>query len=94
MQKDQMYGALIFIVSLVIAILYAIAFFAPWLALPLWWHEWAVGLPVLVFVVAALVICTWIGWTLTTTPPPVPLEAEATQTAGVPASETEAKRDD
>lgn len=52
-----MYGALIFIVSLVIAILYGVAFFAPWLVLPFCWHEWAVDLPVLLFVMAMLVIC-------------------------------------
>jgi protein-S-isoprenylcysteine O-methyltransferase Ste14 len=77
MYRDQIYGGLIFLVSLIIAIVYVVAFFAPWLALPSWWHEWAIGLPILVFVVMVLVICAWIGWTMATTPPPAPLETES-----------------
>jgi len=37
-----------------------------------------VALPVFLFVVAVLVICMWIGWTMLTTPPPAPLEPEVT----------------
>jgi protein-S-isoprenylcysteine O-methyltransferase Ste14 len=77
MNRDQSYGGLIFLISLVIAVGYLIAFFAPLLSLPAWWHEWAVGLPVLLFVLAVLVISMWIGWTMMTTPAPPPLEPEA-----------------
>jgi len=78
MNRDQLYGGAIFGVSLIIVVGYAVAFFAPQLSLPVWWHEWAVGLPVLLFVLAVLVISMWIGWTMMTTPPPAPLEPEPT----------------
>jgi len=80
MSKDQAYGGIIFIVALVVAITYVIAFFAPYLNLPPWWREWAVYLPVFIFVLVALVICMWIGWTMLTTPPPTPIEPEIPQT--------------
>jgi protein-S-isoprenylcysteine O-methyltransferase Ste14 len=76
LSKDQAYGGIIFIVALVVAIGYIVAFFAPYLNLPPWWREWAVYLPVFLFVLAALVICMWIGWTMLTTPPPAPIEPE------------------
>ena len=76
MGKDQAYGGIIFIVALVVAITYVVAFFAPYLNLPPWWREWAVYLPVFVFVLAVLVICMWIGWTMLTTPPLAPIEPE------------------
>ena len=76
MGKDQAYGGILFIVALVVAITYVVAFFAPYLNLPPWWREWAVYLPVFVFVLAVLVICMWIGWTMLTTPPPAPIEPE------------------
>jgi len=80
MNRDQLYGGAIFGVSLIIVVGYVIAFFAPQFSLPVWWHEWAVGLPVLLFVLAVLVISMWIGWTMMTTPPPAPLEPEPTAT--------------
>jgi len=76
LSRDQLYGGGIFAISLIIVVGYLIAFFAPTLSLPVWWHEWAVGLPVLLFVLAVLVISMWIGWTMMTTPPPLPLEQE------------------
>jgi predicted DNA-binding transcriptional regulator len=76
MSRDQVYGATIFLISLAIAIIYVIAFFPQAFSLPMWWHEIAVGFPVLLFVLAVLVISMWIGWTMMTTPPPAPLETE------------------
>lgn len=76
MSKDQAYGGLILVIALILTLSYVAAFFAPFLALPLWMREWAVALPVFLFVVAVLVICMWIGWTMLTTPPPAPLEPE------------------
>jgi len=76
LSRDQLYGGGIFAISLIIVVGYLVAFFAPTLSLPAWWHEWAVGLPVLLFVLAVLVIAMWIGWTMMTTPPPLPLEQE------------------
>jgi len=76
LSRDQLYGGGIFAISLIIVVGYLVAFFAPTLSLPAWWHEWAVGLTVLLFVLAVLVISMWIGWTMMTTPPPLPLEQE------------------
>ena len=79
MNRDQLYGGAIFAISLIVAMGYLIAFFPEVLSLPRWLHEWAVGLPVLLFVLAVLVIAMWIGWTMMTTPPPAPLEPETLQ---------------
>lgn len=86
MGRDQAYGGLIFMTSVVVAIGYVVAYFGPYFASPAWWHEWAVGVPVLLFVLLVLVISMWIGWTMLTTPPPEPLELTETR---VPTSSTE-----
>jgi predicted DNA-binding transcriptional regulator len=86
MSRDQVYGGLIFVISLLVAVGYAVAYFAPYLALAAWLHEWAVGIPVLLFVLLVLVISMWIGWTMLTTPPPEPIEPLETIP---PASSTE-----
>jgi hypothetical protein len=78
MSKDQSYGFVIFIVSIVVAILYLAAFFAPYIGLDPRWVFWAVAIPVLLFVLLVLVIAGWIGWTMLTTPPPAPLDTEPT----------------
>jgi hypothetical protein len=76
MSKDQGYGFLIFLISIVVAIVYLASFFAPYLGLPAYWQQWAIGIPVLLFVLLVLVISAWIGWTMLTTPPPAPIEPE------------------
>lgn len=76
MSKDQGYGFVIFIISLVVAVGYLAAFFAPYIGLSSDWQKWAIGIPVLLFVLLVLVISAWIGWTMLTTPPPAPLETE------------------
>ncbi len=76
MSKDQSYGFLIFAISIIVAVVYLAAFFAPYIGLPLVWQAWAIGIPVLLFVLLVLVISAWIGWTMLTTPPPAPLETE------------------
>ncbi|MEM3793437.1 MAG: hypothetical protein QXS76_00865, partial [Candidatus Bathyarchaeia archaeon] len=38
---------------------------------------WAVAIPVFLLVVLALGIVMWIGWTMFTTPPPMPVVDEA-----------------
>jgi uncharacterized protein (DUF983 family) len=88
MSKDQGYGFAIFLISIVVAIIYLVAFFAPWIGLPTSWYSLAVGIPVLLFVLLVLVISGWIGWTMLTTPPPAPLEPEPS------ATESSAKPDD
>jgi len=76
MSKDQGYGFVIFLISIVVALVYLVAFFAPYIGLPPYWHDWAIGIPVLLFVLLVLVISAWIGWTMLTTPPPAPIEPE------------------
>ncbi|HKM75083.1 MAG TPA: hypothetical protein VJZ32_01540 [Candidatus Bathyarchaeia archaeon] len=78
MSKDQGYGFAIFLVSIIIAIVYLIMFFSPWIPglQTTHWYALAVGIPVLLFVLLILVISGWIGWTMLTTPPPAPLEPE------------------
>ena len=90
MSKDQGYGFVIFIISLIVAIAYLVAFFAPYIGLPAVWHDWAIGIPVLLFVLLVLVISAWIGWTMLTTPPPAPLETEPTSSE--PAEKTPRRR--
>jgi hypothetical protein len=85
MNKDQTYGGLILLISLIIIIVYTAAFFAPVVSSyipswPAWLDWWAIAIPVFLFVIAALLICMWIGWTMLTTPPPAPLEAEVAST--------------
>jgi len=77
MSRDQAYGGIILAVGLIVAIVYVVAFFAPYFAPYLAWLSWwAVAIPVFLAVLAVLVICMWIGWTMLTTPPPAPLETE------------------
>jgi hypothetical protein len=80
LSKDQSYGFVIFLISIVVAIVYLVMFFSPWIPglETTGWYSLAVGIPVLLFVLLVLVISGWIGWTMLTTPPPAPLEPEPT----------------
>ena len=81
MSRDQAYGGIILVVGLIVAVVYVAAF-----VFGLWW--WAIVVPVFLAVLAVLVICMWIGWTMLTTPPPAPLETEVPTPSP---AETEAK---
>ena len=81
MTKDQSYGGLIFVVSVLIVIGYLFGFTRPSLV---WW---LIGVPVVLAVLGILGITAWIGWTMLTTPPPAPLESEM-GTSSAPASES------
>jgi len=74
LNKDQAYGAVILIVSLAAAILYLVSVFPSYFALPTWLTWWAIAIPVILAVLAVLTICMWVGWTILTTPPPLPFE--------------------
>ena len=92
MQRDKIYGLIIFIGALFILIwytLYALVYAGyshGTQPLPGWLVEfvtlfglldfwgWAVILPIYVAALLILIIAMWIGWTMVTTPPPVPLE--------------------
>lgn len=77
MSKDQTYGFLILVISVIVTLVYLFAITAPVHGLvsnPGFWYSVAVGLPVLLAVLIALGILGWIGYTMMTTPPPAPLE--------------------
>ena len=81
MTKDQSYGGLILVVSIIVAVIYLFGVATPGL------YQYAIGIPVVLAVLAILGITAWIGWTMFTTPPPAPLETELTASApAVPTS--------
>ena len=92
MQRDKLYGLIIFVGALVILVwytLYALIYAGfyhgvydagnPLILIGtlgglLSYWGWAVILPIWIAALLILVIAMWIGWTMLTTPPPVPLE--------------------
>lgn len=66
------------IVTGVVMVGYFIWSFAPYLGTTFAWlipySEWAYKLPVIGAAYLMLVIVLWIGYTMATTPPPIPLE--------------------
>jgi predicted DNA-binding transcriptional regulator len=66
MNKDQVLGAVILIGSIVGIGVYAYLLFL--------WSILVLELTAFLAVAAVLVILAWIGYTLATTPPPMPLE--------------------
>lgn len=74
MNRDQAYGAIVLVISIVVAVVYLMSLFAPYFALPSWLTWWAIALPVILAVLAVLTICMWVGWVMLTTPPPPDLE--------------------
>ena len=49
-------------------------FYLLWGFIPLISAEWYTVIPIWLAATLILIICIWIGWTMLTTPPPVPLE--------------------
>lgn len=84
MNRDQVFGVMILVASVVVLVVYA-------------WFLYAVAtitLQITAFVAvgAALVILAWIGWVMATTPPPAPLEPLSPTTAAPQSgSESETK---
>ncbi|MHA1238355.1 MAG: hypothetical protein ACTSSJ_03800 [Candidatus Odinarchaeia archaeon] len=84
MAKDKAYGAAIFVVSIILILGYfywaiIIPIFEPIAELPLGDTllanlYWATEIPVWIAVTAILAIAAWIGYTMMTTPPPIPIE--------------------
>jgi len=78
--KDQVIGALIFLLCLAIAVGYFVLVVFPRpIAGFLGWNEsdvrfWAIAIVVLIAFLAVMLIGAWIGWTMATTPPPKPIE--------------------
>jgi len=68
MSRDQVLGVLILLGSLVgVGLYFYLVFFSPWSVL-------TVQLSAFVAVAGVLFILAWIGYTMATTPPPMPLE--------------------
>ncbi len=95
MNKDQSYGGLIFVVSVLIFIGYiVIAIFNPGFL------RLVIDIVVSLAVLGILGITGWIGYTMLTTPPPAPLEAEigsqttASTVTGTTSASKQPKADD
>jgi len=68
LSRDQLFGALLVAVSIIVIIIYAwILFFTQWSML-------LMQVTLMVAVAGVLGILAWIGYTLATTPPPKPIE--------------------
>ena len=76
--NDKTLGYLIMIVTGVVMVGYFFWSFALYLGTTFAWlapySEWAYKLPVIGAAYLMLVIVLWIGYTMATTPPPIPLE--------------------
>jgi predicted DNA-binding transcriptional regulator len=80
MSKDQVWGLAIFVLSVLGIILYG------WFVYG--WPLITLQITAFLAVAMVLVISAWIGYTMATTPPPTPLEAEPPSTASEPTSTT------
>jgi hypothetical protein len=88
--KDQSYGGLILVVSIIVIVGYLFGLTREDV------RAWLIGVPVVIAVLGILGITAWIGYTMYSTPPPAPLESELTNptsSAGSsPASKPEEKK--
>lgn len=71
MGRDQIYGAVLFLTSLLVAAAYVSIFIGGALGITFLeqLQEMAIAIPVALAVLAVLAILMWIGWTMLTTPP-------------------------
>ncbi|MEM2108931.1 MAG: hypothetical protein QW327_00335 [Candidatus Odinarchaeota archaeon] len=82
MAKDKAYGAIIFIIAVIIIIGYTYwVILVPLLpdVLPLGNtlyanYLWALAIPLWLAIIGIMAIAAWIGYTMMTTPPPIPIE--------------------
>jgi membrane protein implicated in regulation of membrane protease activity len=76
--NDKTLGYTIMTVTILIMAGYFAWSFAPWLGTSFAWltpyTEWAYRLPILAAVTLMLLIILWIGYTMATTPPSIPLD--------------------
>jgi hypothetical protein len=76
--NDKSLGYTIILITALIMIGYFFWFFAPYLGSMFEWlapySTWAYKLPILAAVYIMLFIVLWIGYTMATTPPPIPLD--------------------
>ena len=86
LSKDQAIGGVILVVCVVVALLYSVTLFYPqWLVTVGLVGStanvgfWVIAIPVFVAFVAILLIGSWIGYTMATTPAPKPIEEIITE---------------
>ncbi|MHA1793287.1 MAG: hypothetical protein ACTSVI_11625 [Promethearchaeota archaeon] len=107
MAKDKLIGALILVGSAALLVFYTIWLIGGWIhshegevpswllmipEIPGWGWTLAVVLPIWLVAILVLAIAMWIGYSMATTPPPVPLEElEAELEAEEAAEEAEKK---
>ena len=89
MDKDQGIGLVIFIASVAGILAYGYLLIIPNLT------TLVLQITAFLAVGAILAILAWIGWTMATTPPPSPIEAELppVQSAGTPSESTTVLKD-
>ncbi len=85
MNKDQSYGGLILVVSVLVLIGYLFSLTSGLATI-------VIEIVVSIAVVGILGITGWIGWTMLTTPPPAPLEAELGASGTAPTSTSTASK--
>ncbi|MEM1607643.1 MAG: hypothetical protein QXM44_04120 [Candidatus Bathyarchaeia archaeon] len=77
--RDVVWGTLLMVLSIITMIVYFWALFlsptnVKFLGYSI--SEWAVIIPVLIFVYLFLFVIAWIGWAMATTPPSLPIPRE------------------
>jgi len=74
LEKDRAIGTIILVVSILVIVVYG------WLLFFTVWELIVLKITVFVALALILAILAWIGWTMATTPPPKPIEAESAPT--------------
>ncbi len=77
--RDELWGIILIILSVTTMIVYFWALFLSPLDMKLWKFsitEWAILIPVMIFVYLFLFVVAWIGWAMATTPPTLPIPDE------------------
>ena len=77
--RDKEWGIILIILSVTTMIVYFWALFLSPSDVKFWKFsisEWALLIPVLVFVYLFLFVVAWIGWAMATTPPTLPIPEE------------------
>jgi hypothetical protein len=85
MAKDKILGIILLILGVIVLVGYTImgpvdlilaslGKTRPWDVIPGFQWEWALMIPMFIVVLIVCVVLLWIGYSMLTTPPPVPLE--------------------
>jgi predicted DNA-binding transcriptional regulator len=77
--RDAVYGVMLIALSVIIMVIYFWALFLSPTDARFWRYsisDWAIVIPVLLFVYLFLFVIAWIGWAMATTPPTLPVPEE------------------